>query len=51
MSLTQTLSRALQTVNQDLINAMDGVSFVQETLKSWRESDDEWNNVEYGEEL
>ena len=48
MSLTHTLSRALQTVNQDLINAMDGASFVRECLQSWRERDEEWNNIEYG---
>ena len=48
MSLTITLSRALQTVNKDLINAMEGVSFVIETLEAWRVDQEEWSTEEHG---
>ena len=48
MSLTHSLSKSLQTVNKDLINAMQSVEFVSNTLQSWREEDEEWKDEDYG---
>ena len=48
MCLTLNLSRALQTVNKDLIEAMEGVGFVIRTLKSWRTDEKEWISDEFG---
>jgi hypothetical protein len=38
----------LQTVNRDLVDAVDGITFVKNTLESWRSSEDEWHDEEYG---
>ena len=48
MSLTHSLSKSLQTVNKDLINAMQSVEFVSNTLQSWRKEDGEWKDEDYG---
>ena len=48
MCLTLNLSRALQTVNKDLIEAMEGVGFVIRTLKSWRTDEKEWISDQFG---
>ena len=48
MCLTLNLSRALQTVNKNLIETMEGVGFVIRTLKSWRTVDNEWTSDEFG---
>ena len=48
MCLTLPLSRGLQTVNKDLVNALEGVTHIKNTLKSWRSEVDEWHDECYG---
>jgi hypothetical protein len=54
MGLTAVLFRSLQTVNQDLFEAMESVSFVTDKLTKCRNSSDDgddpdaWENAEYG---
>ena len=47
MTLTASLSRALQTVGKDLIDAIESIEFVKKTLQSWRVTN-EWKDPEYG---
>ena len=47
MILTASLCRALQTVNKDLVDAVEGVSFVKKTLQSCRATN-EWKDADYG---
>jgi hypothetical protein len=43
MSLTVALSRSLQSINQDLVQAIHAVSHVQVTLANWRSGEvEEW---------
>ena len=47
MILTASLCHALQTVNKDVVDAVEGASFVKKTLQSWRATD-EWKDADHG---
>lgn len=46
MAVTIILSRSLQTINQDLFEAMESVKYVENTLQSWRTDDNEWESAD-----
>ena len=48
MALTVGLSRSLQEVNKDLVDAVSAVGFVKDSIKEWRSDDSVWTDERFG---